>query len=211
MSASSISMRCVARERAVVRADERLAGELVERGRQPLGEPPAVDEDQRRAMRADQLEQPRVDRRPDRAAALGRRPARSEISSGGNLDALRPSRRHVLDAARSTRSGPKAFLPRPGVDDRRPGRGVGRRRAGRRRPAPPRKRRDLVERPLRRRESRCAARRGSRPSVRTLPRAARATARGARRAWSATSAWISSTMTVSTDRSASRAFDVSSR
>ena len=56
------------RERSVVRADEHLPGQLVERRGQPLGDPPAVDEDQRRAVRADQLEQPRMDRRPDRVA-----------------------------------------------------------------------------------------------------------------------------------------------
>ena len=66
------------RERAVVRADQRLAGQLVERRREPLGDAPAVDEDQRRAVRADQLEEPRVDRRPDRGAhrSLRRRAAR---------------------------------------------------------------------------------------------------------------------------------------
>ena len=37
----------LARQRAVMRADELLAGELVELEREPLGEPPAVDEDDR--------------------------------------------------------------------------------------------------------------------------------------------------------------------
>ena len=69
-------------DRAVVRADERLARQLVERAGQPLGEPPAVDEDQRRAVRANQLEQPRVDRRPDRRPRVAdRRPGRSGMSS----------------------------------------------------------------------------------------------------------------------------------
>ena len=72
------------RDRSVVRADERLARQLVERAGQALGEPPAVDEDQRRAVRADQLEQPRVNRRPDRRPRLARcRPGRSGMSSGG--------------------------------------------------------------------------------------------------------------------------------
>ena len=42
-------------------------GELVDAEREPLGEPPVVDEDDRRAVRADELEQRRVDRGPDRA------------------------------------------------------------------------------------------------------------------------------------------------
>ncbi len=40
--------------------------ELVEADRQPLGEPAAVDEDDRRAVLLDELEDRRVDRRPDR-------------------------------------------------------------------------------------------------------------------------------------------------
>ena len=65
-SRSSIFDALRARDRSVVRADERLAGQLVQRAGEPLGQPAAVDEDQRRAVRANQLEQPRVDRRPDR-------------------------------------------------------------------------------------------------------------------------------------------------
>ena len=53
-------------DRSVMRPDERFARQLVERAGQPLRQPPAVDEDQRRAMRANQLEQPRMNRRPDR-------------------------------------------------------------------------------------------------------------------------------------------------
>ena len=49
------------RERSVVRAHQRLAGELVERRRQPLGDAAAVDEDQRRSVRLHELEQPRMD------------------------------------------------------------------------------------------------------------------------------------------------------
>ena len=44
-----------------MRSHQRLAGQLVERRGQAFGEPPAVDEEQRRAVRANQLEQPRVD------------------------------------------------------------------------------------------------------------------------------------------------------
>ena len=65
-SRSSISVALRARERSVMRAHQRLAGELVQRAGQPFREPAAVDEEQRRSMRADQLEQPRMDRAPDR-------------------------------------------------------------------------------------------------------------------------------------------------
>ena len=75
LSASSISSALLARDRAVVGAGDLLAGQLVERGRQPLGQAAAVDEDDRRAVRAHELEQPRVDRRPDRAPLQRRRPA----------------------------------------------------------------------------------------------------------------------------------------
>ena len=80
-----------ARQRAVMRAHQRLAGELVERARQALGEPAAVDEQQRRSMRANQLDQPRMNRAPDRLRdrPLRRRPARL-------LDGF-AHRRHVFD------------------------------------------------------------------------------------------------------------------
>ena len=51
-----------------MRPDQHLAGELVERRREPLGDPPAVHEDERRPVRADEFEQARVNRRPDRLA-----------------------------------------------------------------------------------------------------------------------------------------------
>ncbi len=64
----------VARDRAVMRAHElgvsRLPGQLGQRLRDALREPPRVDEDDRRAMREHQLEQLRVDRGPHAAAAL---------------------------------------------------------------------------------------------------------------------------------------------
>ncbi len=56
------------RQRAVVRADQDFAGELVQRAGEPLRNPPAVDEDERRAVRLDQVEESRVDRGPDRRA-----------------------------------------------------------------------------------------------------------------------------------------------
>ena len=82
----------LARQRAVVRAHQRLAGQLVERAGQPLGQPPAVDEEQRRPVRADQLEQPRMNRRPDRRRA----PAAATRGPLGTATG-RPRLRHVLD------------------------------------------------------------------------------------------------------------------
>ena len=58
----------LARERAVVRARDLLLRELVEPQREPLGEPAVVDEDDRRAVRADELEQ-----RRDRSTARSSR------------------------------------------------------------------------------------------------------------------------------------------
>ena len=79
------------RQRPVMRADQHLTGELVQCRSQPLGDAPAVDEDQRRLMRPHQFEQPRMDRRPDRRARTGggRRTARDVVG----LAHLR----HVLD------------------------------------------------------------------------------------------------------------------
>ena len=89
----------LARERAVVRAGELLAGELVDAKREPLGEAPVVDEDDRRAVRPHELEDRRIDRGPDRAA----RP----LDADAHLDAVRERRdgergrrrqlAHVLD------------------------------------------------------------------------------------------------------------------
>ena len=59
-------------------------GELVQTLRQTLGQATAVDEDQRRAVGADQLQQARIDRRPDRVARFGAlvgRPAPSRPSA----------------------------------------------------------------------------------------------------------------------------------
>ena len=66
----------LAGDAAVMGADQLLAGQLVEALGQPLREPPAVGEDDRAAMAADELEDARVDGRPDArpqvAAARGR-------------------------------------------------------------------------------------------------------------------------------------------
>ena len=80
----------VARQRAVMRAHERLARQLVERAGQPLRQPAAVHEEQRRPVRANQLEQARMDRGPDR------RP-HGPCAAGPLGDARRRQPRHVLD------------------------------------------------------------------------------------------------------------------
>ncbi len=54
------------RERAVMGARELLLRKLVQPQREPLGEPAVVDEDDRRAVLAHELEDGGVDRRPDR-------------------------------------------------------------------------------------------------------------------------------------------------
>ena len=61
----------LARQRAVVGARDLFLGQLVQPQRQPLGEAAVVDEDDRRAVRADELEDLRVDRGPDRLLLLG--------------------------------------------------------------------------------------------------------------------------------------------
>ena len=127
------------RERAVMRAREAALGELVEPEREPLGEPAVVDEDDRRAMRQDELEQRRVDRRPDRAAR--------HLDAGRHLDAVgehgHGQRRgalelpHVVDGDDDLEV---QLLPGAGVDERDLAPGAGDE-------AP-----DLRQRPLRRRQ-----------------------------------------------------------
>src|SRR5205085_7388278 len=58
----------LARDRAVMRVDELLACELVERSRETLRQPARVHENEGRTMRADELEDLRMDRGPDRRA-----------------------------------------------------------------------------------------------------------------------------------------------
>ena len=98
-----------ARQRAVVRADERFAGELVQGAGQALREATAVDEDQRRAVRMNQLEQARVNRAPNRGAR-----SRTGGRAAGNFVDLGESR-HILD--RDVDRQPQ-LLPLGGVDDR---------------------------------------------------------------------------------------------
>ena len=99
----------LAREGAVMRAHEILAGELVQARRESLGQPPGVREHDRRAVRADQLQQRRVDRGPDRAARLpvAVRPAPSP--PGRRRSGARPGRR-----ARCRRPCPRPGRP-PGA------------------------------------------------------------------------------------------------
>ncbi len=98
-------------------ARQRVARQRVDRAGQPLRQPPAVDEDQRRAVFEHQFEQPRVDRRPDRRPhrPLRRRPAR-------DLDRL-AELRHVLDRHLDAQ---RELLLLAGLHDRdRPPRGAG--------------------------------------------------------------------------------------
>src|SRR5207249_2798029 len=55
-------------DRAVVRTDQFLTREPVDRRGQPFGEPPRVDEDDGRAVLANQFQDAGMDRRPDTAA-----------------------------------------------------------------------------------------------------------------------------------------------
>ena len=114
---SSMSTRCSrASEPWCARAIS-LLGELVQPQREPLGEPAVVDEDDRRAVLLDELEDRRVDRRPDRADALlgtrrpsRRRPARTRLRERGG----RPELAQVLDRHDDLEV---ELLARAGVDE----------------------------------------------------------------------------------------------
>ena len=84
---SSICVALLARERAVVRPRDLLLGELVQPQREALGEAAVVDEDDRRAVRPDQL-----DELPGRSRARSSA-ARSPLLVGGDPARLA----HVLD------------------------------------------------------------------------------------------------------------------
>src|SRR5207342_204245 len=88
----------LARDRAVVRASELLAGELVETGREALGQAARVDEHDRRTVRPDQLEYLGMDRRPDRRLWRRRPRRRGSEHQGHPLRRLGDVRevRHVL-------------------------------------------------------------------------------------------------------------------
>ena len=116
----------LARQRAVVRQRDILFRQHVHARRHPLGLRAVVDEDQRSARAANLREHQRCDRRPDRAVHM------REVVHWRHHAGL-----HPLDEA--------------AVHDRR-GAEAGR-NAGARRQAPGQEARDLVERPLRGRES----------------------------------------------------------
>ena len=160
----------LARQRAVVGAGElaarrpaaRLglcAGQLVEAQREPLGGAPGVDEDERRAVRAHQLEQ-----------LAGRSPARSSAagSAPGDWRRARAARRArpCLDRHHDRRSSALRAPASTIVQSR----AAARRGSGR----PPSSGRCVADRPMR-----CTARPGR--ARQPLER----DARGARRAWSA--------------------------
>ena len=63
-------------DRAVMCLDQSFSGQLIERRGESLREPARVDEDQRGAVRPDQLQESRMDRRPDRAARFALRGTR---------------------------------------------------------------------------------------------------------------------------------------
>ena len=77
----------LARERAVVSAGDRLLRKLVEAEREPLGHAAAVDEDDRRVVRPHELEQLRVERRPERVRPAVVR-ALHVLQRGGGLRLL---------------------------------------------------------------------------------------------------------------------------
>ena len=122
-------------ERAVVGLDQLLARELVEPRREPLGEPAVVAEDQRGAVVADQLEDPRVHVRPDAGPRLA-----VERRAGRLLDPG-AERAHVLDRDDDLEV---ELLADAGVDDGDRARPVG--------GATAEEARDLVERALRGRQ-----------------------------------------------------------
>ena len=101
----------LARDAAVVGPDELLAGQLVEPLGEPLGEAAAVGEDDRAAMAPDELEDPRVDRRPDaRPQVAARRRAAGLLLERQDL----AHRRHVVDRDDDLEV---ERLARPGIDD----------------------------------------------------------------------------------------------
>ena len=154
----------LARDRAVVGADELLAGQLVEALREPLGEAPAVREDDRAAVGADELEEARVDRGPDARAQVAERDRPAGLLLG-RQDLAEPG--HVLDRDDDLEL---ERLAAAGIDDLDLAA----------RPDPAEEPGDRLERPLGRREADALERRRVRRAG-GAP-AARARARGARRA-----------------------------
>ena len=101
----------LAGDAAVVGADQLLAGQLVEPLRQPLGQAAAVGEDDRAPVAPDELEDARVDGRPDaRAEVAPTRRATGLILGREDL----AERRHVVDGDDDLEV---ERLARAGVDD----------------------------------------------------------------------------------------------
>ena len=137
--------------RAISAARPRVGvGQLVEAQREPLGAAAVVDEDDRRAVLADELEQLGVDRRPDRAA---RRLAAGERVERVGSPALCVGLDHRLDRHVDLEV---ERLAHAGVDDRA------------RAPRADHEAADLLERVLRRAEADALRRRG-RPAAAREP------------------------------------------
>ncbi len=105
----------LAGDRAVVRPDQLLAGQLVQALGEPLGQAPAVAEDDRAPMGPDQLEDPGMDRGPDADPQVARCAGPAERAGGPLLERnalAEPA--HVLD-----RDDDRQLegLARAGVDD----------------------------------------------------------------------------------------------
>ena len=176
----------LAGDAAVMGPDQVLAGELVQPLGEPFAQPPAVGEDDRAAVAPDELEDPRVDRRPDAVA-----PSRDVAGPPGWSSSGRTSPMADMSSTGTTTwrsSGLRA--PASTIATSRPG------------PTPPRKRaiassgRWVAESPMR-----CRA---ARPAARRRLQALEAERECAPRFVPAI-AWTSSTMTCSTPRRISRA------
>ncbi len=153
LSSSSIAQPLLPGDAAVVGPDQLLAGELVEPLGEPLGEAPAVDEHDRAAVRPDQLQDPRVDRRPDAGPQVAAPAAGPPgCSSGGRTSpSAAMSSTGTTTWSSSGLRAPASTIGRRGRDRRRPGTGrspraaaawrtarsAGGRGVGRRRPLKP--------------------------------------------------------------------------
>ena len=105
----------LAGDRAVVRPDELLAGQFVQALGEPLGQPPAVAEDDRASMGPDQLEDPGMDRGPDADPQVARCAGPADRAGGPLLERnalAEPA--HVLDRDNHRQL---ERLARAGIDD----------------------------------------------------------------------------------------------
>jgi hypothetical protein len=91
-----------------MRAHERLAGQLVERAREPFRQAAAVHEEQRRLMGPNQFEQTRMHRCPDRGRTGPCDAGRSGLRAVGEHVGRGRVERHVLDGT-SIRSARRFF------------------------------------------------------------------------------------------------------